>query len=582
MHIRTMKIGKVLFWLSLLAWFLLAIHANVKMTQSKNAQNTEPPFSLIYRLGDSTQRLTGFYENGRLIFCLPGCIEMEDVSCSLNSEYNIKMDGITFCDGSKLDSIKEDMEYEALLFGTNGSVENIQERISVIFMRGSRIPCIRLDTTSGNLEYIHEEKGNFENGILQIWKADGQPDKIMKVKKISGRGNTAWDAIKKSYTIKLEDAADILGMGMAKTWILNANYYDGAYIRNQIGFEIARKGGIAYVPEEQFVDLYINGEYMGLYQLMEKIEAGKNRLDIGNDYLLEVDYMERAVLEEYILLENQQPLVIHAPEKERDINKVQAFFDRFQNSIEAGNVPSQNINMESFAKMFVMEEILQDMDFGYSSHYMYLDMDAEILYDGPVWDLDNTMGRGITKEAVSLYVTDYDLPYNNISRWYAVMYEQEDFRNMVREEYKNNFRESIVGLLEIGIKEKTEMLAASVKMDEKRFCVPRSVFMPEASWEENIEYLESYLEDKLCIMDECFLEKDVQEENEEEFILPELQVQERPMEIDESAKDESAKQEAGNPATVTGFIAKNSLLFLLLGLSGTGIVLSCRNKKIGL
>lgn len=582
MHIRTMKIGKVLFWLSLLAWFLLAIHANVKMTQSKNAQNTEPPFSLIYRLGDSTQRLTGFYENGRLIFCLPGCIEMEDVSCSLNSEYNIKMDGITFCDGSKLDSIKEDMEYEALLFGTNGSDENIQERISVIFMRGSRIPCIRLDTTSGNLEYIHEEKGNFENGILQIWKADGQPDKIMKVKKISGRGNTAWDAIKKSYTIKLEDAADILGMGMAKTWILNANYYDGAYIRNQIGFEIARKGGIAYVPEEQFVDLYINGEYMGLYQLMEKIEAGKNRLDIGNDYLLEVDYMERAVLEEYILLENQQPLVIHAPEKERDINKVQAFFDRFQNSIEAGNVPSQNINMESFAKMFVMEEILQDMDFGYSSHYMYLDMDAEILYDGPVWDLDNTMGRGITKEAVSLYVTDYDLPYNNISRWYAVMYEQEDFRNMVREEYKNNFRESIVGLLEIGIKEKTEMLAASVKMDEKRFCVPRSVFMPEASWEENIEYLESYLEDKLCIMDECFLEKDVQEENEEEFILPELQVQERPMEIDESAKDESAKQEARNPATVTGFIAKNSLLFLLLGLSGTGIVLSCRNKKIGL
>lgn len=582
MHIRTMKIGKVLFWLSLLAWFLLAIHANVKMTQSKNAQNTEPPFSLIYRLGDSTQRLTGFYENGRLIFCLPGCIEMEDVSCSLNSEYNIKMDGITFCDGSKLDSIKEDMEYEALLFGTNGSEENIQERISVIFMRGSRIPCIRLDTTSGNLEYIHEEKGNFENGILQIWKADGQPDKIMKVKKISGRGNTAWDAIKKSYTIKLEDASDILGMGMAKTWILNANYYDGAYIRNQIGFEIARKGGIAYVPEEQFVDLYINGEYMGLYQLMEKIEAGKNRLDIGNDYLLEIDYMERAVPEEYILLENQQPLVIHAPEKERDINKVQAFFDRFQNSIEAGNVPSQNINMESFAKMFVMEEILQDMDFGYSSHYMYLDMDAEILYDGPVWDLDNTMGRGITKEAVSLYVTDYDLPYNNISRWYAVMYEQEDFRNMVREEYKNNFRESIVGLLEIGIKEKTEMLAASVKMDEKRFCVPRSVFMPEASWEENIEYLESYLEDKLCIMDECFLEKDVQEENEEEFILPELQVQERPMEIDESAKDESAKQEAGIPATVTGFIAKNSLLFLLLGLSGTGIVLSCRNKKIGL
>lgn len=577
MYIRTMKIGKVLFWLSLLAWFLLAAHAKGGMEQPKSGRKAEIPFSLMYRLGDSAQRITGFYEDGKLLFFLPGCIEMEDICWSLESEYIVKIGGRTFLDGSKLDGIEENMEYEAMLCDKNEDAETTKEAIPVIFMKGSKIPCICLDTASGNLEYIHEEKGNFESGVFQIWKADGQTDIIIKAKSISGRGNTAWDATKKSYTIKLEDAADILGMGMAKTWILNANYYDGAYIRNQIGFEMAREGGIKYVPEEQFVDLYINGEYMGLYQLMEKIEAGKNRLDIGNNYLLEVDYMERAVLEDYILLKNQQPLVIHAPEKERDINKVQTFFDGFQNCMEAGKVPWENIDMESFAKMFVMEEILQDMDFGFSSHYMYLDMEEEILHDGPIWDLDNTMGRGITKEAASFFAANYELPYNNISRWYAVMYGQEEFRNMVRNEYKNNFRESMVRLLENGIKEKTEVLAASVKMDGKRFCAPRSVFMPEASWEENIAYLEAYLEDKLHIMDECFLENKEQEEKTEEIVLPALQIQERPM---ETAKLDG--QEAGNPISIADAAAKHSFLVLLLALIAIGTGLCYRSKKMGI
>ncbi len=577
MYIRTMKIGKVLFWFSILAWFLLAVYTKGQMEQPKSGRKAETPFSLVYRLGDSAQRLTGFYEDGKLLFFLPGCIEMEDICWSLESEYIVKIGERTFLDGSKLDGIEENMEYEAILCNKSENAETTKEAIPVIFMKGSKIPCIRLDTASGNLEYIHEEKGNFESGVLQIWKADGQTDIIIKAQSISGRGNTAWDAIKKSYTVKLDDAADILGMGMAKTWILNANYYDGAYIRNQIGFEMAREGGIKYVPEEQFVDLYINGEYMGLYQLMEKIEAGKNRLDIGNNYLLEVDYMERAVLEDYILLENQQPLVIHAPEKERDIDRVQTFFNSFQNGMEAGNVPWQNIDMESFAKMFVMEEILQDMDFGYSSHYMYLDMEEEILHDGPIWDLDNTMGRGITKEAASLFAANYELPYNNISRWYAVMYGQEEFRNMVRDEYKNNFRESMVRLLENGIKAKTEALAASVKMDGKRFCAPRSVFMPEASWEENIAYLEAYLEDKLHIMDECFLGNKEQEEKKEEIVLPALQIQERPM---ETAKLDG--QEAGKPTSIADAAAKHSFLVLLLALIAVGTGLCYKSKKMGI
>lgn len=572
------KIKNIWFFVSLSALFAVIVCGIWRDRETWKDENT---FFLRYRQDGAVQWIKGFSSDGVLYFCLPSYMEPEDVTVELPRSRKLSADGeaLAFGNGDGLNGIVFNKEYQMRIESGDGR----GEAFSVVFMRGSAIPAVWLDTASGGLEHILAQKGNSEGGYMQVVDAEGRTDCMVKVDGVSGRGNTAWDAVKKSFTVKLDGAEDVLGMGAEKTWVLNANYYDGAYVRNQIGFEMAAAGGIAFVPEARFVDLYINGEYMGLYQLTEKLKVGKNRVDIGNRYFLEVDYRERAAEEEAcIMLSNDQPVVIHAPAKDRDVEGVRRFFDAFGRQMEEGDVPVGNLDMESFAGMFVMEDILQDMDFGFTSHYMYLDLEKEILYDGPVWDLDNTMGRGNVKEAEPLFVTDYDLVYNNVSRWYRRLCEREDFCRLAAGEYREKFRPALKWLAEGGVRERVREIEDSIAMDARRFTGSRSLFMGDASLEEHVEYLENYLKDKLEVMDAVYGED--MWKNVRGTALPALERQASAFE--DAAETQINGTGTENGGTETGWLHvlmkyRFPVILLVMGIGGVILWYQCRNGYQG-
>lgn len=497
MGMRINRIGQIF----LLLPFCLFLGA-ILLTENGQAQEKEEfPLSVVCQQNGVSQTIRGFETDGNVSFCLPGSARPEDFYFQIKGGRSCRTEGgEAWKNGDSLAGISFGQVYQVEI--TNGIAKT--EEYAVEFVQGSEIPSIFVATASGSLDYVHEQKGNHESGFLQIIDENGILDCSVGLKRISGRGNTSWDAEKKSYTLKLEDASDVLGMGASKTWLLIANYYDGAYIRNQIGFEMARKGGILYTLEERFAELYVNGEYRGLYQIMEKLEAGENRMEIGNQYLLELDQRQKAGDEDYILLPNNQPVVIHAPEKNREPDRVKSFFESFCADMEAGNVPLDKLDMTSFSRTFVLEEILQDLDFGETSHYMYLDLENGMLYDGPPWDLDNTMGRGSAQEAEGYFTTTYKLSSNNLTRWYARLITEPQFYRLVSGEYQENFRPTLEQLVVAGIDEKIAAIRASIVMDQKRYPGPHSSFMPDASLEENVAFLKNYLAEKMAVMDEIF------------------------------------------------------------------------------
>ena len=576
---KFVKIRSLLFAVSFLA---LAALSMMILTMTNNGKKEEEgvhlPFSLIYRQGGMSHRLKGFWAEDTVYFCIPGSLSLEKISLDMETAEYLLFDGGQLSDGDALSQVELNRVYEAVCSGTDGrgGENDGKTSIPVIFMQGSRLPVIRLTTASGSMEAVNADKGYSEAGFLEVYDADGNMETAVKVERLSGRGNTSWDAAKKSYAVKLEDAENVLGMGAAKRWVLNANYYDGAYIRNQIGFELARESGMRFTPEERFAEVYINDEYAGLYQLMEKIEPGKNRMDIGNGYLLEVDYIERSVEEQYILLTNEQPVVIHAPEKNCDLDGVQQFFDAFTADMENGNTAEAmgRLDVDSFAKRFVMEEILQDMDFGYRSQYLYLDLKNGILHDGPLWDLYNTMGRGIAVEAQDFFVTGYDLNYNNVSRWYAVFYSQPAFRKLVWQEYTEHFRPAMLALTEGGIEAKTAEIEASIAMDQILFPAPRSVFMTDASLEEHTAHLTGYLQDKMNLMDE-YLCADLTD-TVMEIVLPKTEVKEVPPEM-MPVQEETDRGEYG----LVHVIMEYRFPAVLLVMCGAGMLLWYLCKRTG-
>lgn len=578
MRIKFSKIKNLLLAVSLLVLLLLSVWG-MGREDDREQRGEAAPFCLYYKQAGVGQRIKGFWSEGILYFCMPGYMQTEDAVLETGRRQRLVFaagngDGagdrrLEFGGGDTLAGIACGQVYR-VRSGEDGEGTDIP----VMFLRGSAIPTIRLATASGTMDYIYKQKGNFESGYMQVIDAAGRTECLAGMDRLSGRGNTSWDGEKKSFAIKLDRAEDVLGMGAAKSWVLYSNYYDGAYIRNQLGFELAQAGGIAYSGEARFAELYINDEYMGLYQIMEKVQAGKNRVEIGDNYLLEIDYRERAAEEEdYIMLSNDQPIVIHAPAKDRDVEGVQLFFDRFGSRMEAGDVPVDQMDLTSFAKMFIMEDILQDMDFGYTSHFMSLDLERGILSDGPVWDMDNTLGRGLGKEAKPLYPVAFDLNYNNLSRWYARLYGREEFRRMVSREYREHFRPLLEQMAGGGAGERVQAIRESIVMDQKRFTGERSVFMGTASLEEHVCYLENYLADKLEVMDASYTQAAA--ENWEGISFPALERQESS--FDEEVQGMGEEEGAGIPG-IRGYVLRLRFPFFLLVMCIGGMILWKKSK----
>ena len=99
---------------------------------------------------------------------------------------------------------------------------------------------------------------------------------------IKGRGNYTWrDFDKKPYRIKLSDKQPLLGMTKSKHFALLAHADDSkGFMRNAIGFELARLIGMAWTPNAKPVELVLNGDYRGLYFLTETIRVDKDRVNI--------------------------------------------------------------------------------------------------------------------------------------------------------------------------------------------------------------------------------------------------------------------------------------------------------------
>ena len=146
-------------------------------------------------------------------------------------------------------------------------------------------------TTDGGTAVGSKEKADYRPCTIKIesdtiaWNYEGHG-------RIRGRGNSTWEWYpKKPYRLKLDEKAEILGLAADKDWVLLANYRDPTHLMNTFVFEMGERLGIPYPNHSRYVEVTLNGDYVGLYQLTEQIEQGKNRVNIDKEkgWLLALD-----------------------------------------------------------------------------------------------------------------------------------------------------------------------------------------------------------------------------------------------------------------------------------------------------
>ena len=146
-------------------------------------------------------------------------------------------------------------------------------------------------TTDGGALVDSKDKQDYRDCTVKIvsdtaaWNFEGRG-------RIRGRGNSTWYWYpKKPYRIKLDEKASILGLDADKDWVLLANYRDPTHLMNTFVFEMGRGLGIPFTNHSRYVELTLNGEYVGLYLLTEQVEVGKSRVNINSKkgWLLSLD-----------------------------------------------------------------------------------------------------------------------------------------------------------------------------------------------------------------------------------------------------------------------------------------------------
>lgn len=158
---------------------------------------------------------------------------------------------------------------------------------TVTAMKSGDVGAVYIDTQSGSLSSINSSQSNVESGTILVTQPDGTIDYDGVLDSMHGRGNASWDyATKRPYSIKLNSSAKLLGMSKSKKWALCANHnsLDPTLVRNQIVYDFSDYVGVPYQVHCKPVDLYVNQQYLGCYQLTEKPQLKSSRIDVTDAY----------------------------------------------------------------------------------------------------------------------------------------------------------------------------------------------------------------------------------------------------------------------------------------------------------
>ena len=258
----------------------------------------------------------------------------------------------------------------------------------------TNLPTVVVNIADGE-EVIEKEKNLISN--VYIISEGGTNLLATGGTEIRGRGNASWDFPKKPYRLKFDEKQSPLGApASAKKWTLLSNYGDKTLMRNMLAFEVSRRVGLGYTPFCHPVDLIINGEYRGCYQLCDQVEAAKGRVDAKDGYLVEIDAY--AYSEDVWFSSNRgTPVTIKHPDEDEITQEQRKFINDYFNQMEAAVFASdytdpaegyrKHLDLDSFLKNFIVGEFGGNTD-TYWSVYMYKDAADGKLYTGPVWDYD--------------------------------------------------------------------------------------------------------------------------------------------------------------------------------------------------
>jgi hypothetical protein len=299
-------------------------------------------------------------------------------------------------------------------------------------------------------------------GTITITSANGQTSYLPNASDTDNtatfhlHGNSTVEMPKKPYHVKLNTSLDLLhtmGLGCpyvtssgkatcdkSKSFILLANYDDKTLLRDWAASALANAIPIGngyldspaispspsgtsalmpWAPHSLFVELYLNGQYEGNYQLIEEVKVDSHRVNINEltesdtspgqitgGYLLEID-AEKGEAYNFVTPNGGVPIGLVDPDFSPDpeipaqTNYITDYVNTAENALYSSKFTDPNLGWRAYfdeasaVNFYIVNDVMGNNDGGafYSSDYLYKDQDNPLLYMGPIWDFDVSSGN---------------------------------------------------------------------------------------------------------------------------------------------------------------------------------------------
>lgn len=481
---------------------------------------------------------------------LPSYARLKDVRISFAGARNVVFAGakgeVSLVNGEDIGALAYDEKYDVYFCGKNGEKLEKQE---VIIMHSAGLPAVFLETESGSMEMLNADKSYAEKGRIVLFDADGAVVCADKLNRISGRGNSTWAYPKKSYGIRLKNKADLFGMGSADNWILLSNVEDRSYIRNKITYDMSVAAGMTGSPQSQYIDLYVNHRYHGMYQLCEKVEIDPERVpirdleaenknlnkdiencgrfvtetkkgaalfaeprDLTGGYLLERDVVEKfnGEISGFYTETLKDLYTVKEPSyaSEAQVDYISGLVNGMERAVasedgvdpETGMHYTDYIDIRSFAQKYIVEELCKNNGAGATSSFFYKPDDSvsEKLFAGPVWDYDKAYANltGINESAKDLcYLiqrgTDPTTLFWHLNR-------HTDFRQAVSVCYREFFADYMLDIMDEKIDEYISEIDTAKDMDLVRW---KEIYGESVDYEGEVQRIRDFLSERKPFLD---------------------------------------------------------------------------------
>lgn len=387
---------------------------------------------------------------------------------------------------------------------------------------GKTLPVLHI-TTEGKQDIVI--KGLYLNADFQLEDIDGD---ILNngTLEIRGRGNSTWDMEKKPYRLKLTDSSELLGMPANRHWVLLANYADKSLLRNNLAFYLSEKVGMQYTVRSRHVELMLNNEYMGVYQLAEHVRVSKNRVDIPElkitdtdpdkitgGYFIEIDSRYG---EDYCFPADASPEMVFCLVSPETLNEpgwephkayITDYLKDTENALYSQNFDDDDLgyraymDVESTINYYLVNELFKNVDGNLRlSTFMFKPRDGKLTF-GPLWDFDIAIGNvnyGGADTTDGWHIRN--------APWFTQLFSDNQFNQEVQQRWQMLKNDNLLPDLIAYIDQRAAHLEEAQQRNFVRWDILGTWVWPNrvvtGSYEEEITELKKWLTERYNWMDE--------------------------------------------------------------------------------